>query len=71
MMEDLGIHVTETRQVVVGGISGVCLDGETAMAGILVRRIPCYLGTSLSVEYIGGSIGAPAFYSIVDGISKA
>src|SRR5208282_3018941 len=70
MMENLGIHVRDTRQLVIGGVSGLCLDGETAMTGIPVRSISCYLGTSLSVEYIGSSLTAPSFYSILDGISK-
>ncbi len=69
-MESLGIHVRDTRQLLIGGVSGLCLDGETAMIGIPVRNISCYLGTSLSVEYIGSSLTAPSFYSILDGISK-
>jgi hypothetical protein len=71
MMEDLGIHVTDTRQLVIGGVSGLCVDGETVMTGFPVRSISCHLGTSFSVEYIGSSLTAPSFYSIVDGIVKA
>jgi hypothetical protein len=71
MMENLGIHVTDTRQLVIDGIAGFCLDGETAMTGTPVRNISCDLGTSLSMEYIGSSRTAPSFYSILDGISKA
>jgi len=71
MMENLGIHVTDTRQLVIGGVSGLRLDGETAMTGIPVRNISCHLGTSFSVEYIGSSLTAPSFYSILDGIAKA
>lgn len=71
MMENLGIHVTDTRQLVIDGIAGFCLDGETAMTGTPIRNISCDLGTSLSMEYIGSSRTAPSFYSILDGISKA
>jgi hypothetical protein len=71
MMERLGIHVTETRQLIINGVAGVCIDGETAMMGTPVRNISCYLGTSFSMEYIGSSLTAPSFYSILDGISKA
>ena len=71
MMKNLGIHVTDTRQLVINGVAGFCLDGETAMMGTPVRNISCYLGTSLSVEYFGSPLKAPSFYSILDGISKA
>jgi hypothetical protein len=71
MMENLGIHVTDTRQMVINGVAGFCLDGETAMMGTPVRNISCHLGTSFSMEYIGSSLTAPSFYSILDGVSKA
>jgi len=71
MMENTGIHVTDTRDVVIDGVPGSCLEGETAMAGIPVRNISCHLGASFSLEYIGGSLKAPSFYSILNGISKA
>jgi hypothetical protein len=71
MMENTGVHVTDTRQLLISGVAGFCLDGETAMMGTPVRNISCYLGTSLSVEYFGSPLKAPSFYSILDGISKA
>ncbi len=71
MMANLGIHITDTRQLVINGIAGSCLDGETAMMGTPVRNISCYLGTTLSIEYFGSPLEASAFYSILDGISKA
>jgi len=49
-------------KLVIGGVSGLRLDGETAMTGIPVRNISCHLGTSFSVEYIGSSLTAPSFY---------
>jgi hypothetical protein len=70
MMANLGIHLTETGQVVINGVSGLCLDGETAMMGTPVRNISCYLGTTLSMEYLGSPLKAPSFYSILDGVSK-
>ena len=70
MMANLGIHITDTRQLVMNGIAGSCLDGETAMMGTPVRNISCYLDTTLSLEYFGSPLKAPAFYSILDGISK-
>ncbi len=71
MMANLGIHLTDTRQLVINGVTGFCLDGETAMMGTPVRNISCYLGTTLSVEYLGSPLKAPSFYSILGGISKA
>jgi hypothetical protein len=71
MMENLGVHVTDTRQLIVNGVSGFCVDGETAMMGTPVRNISCHLGTSLSMEYIGSPITAPSFYSILNSVSKA
>ncbi len=71
MMENLGVHVTDTRQLLINGVAGFCLDGETAMMGTPVRNISCHLGTGFSMEYIGSSLTAPTFYSILDGISKA
>lgn len=67
--ENLGIHVTDTRQLAITGVMGFCLDGET-MAGTPVRNISCRLGTKFSLEYIGSSLKAPSFYSILAGISK-
>ncbi len=69
MMETLGMHVTNTRQLAIDGVTGFCLDGETAMLGRPVRNISCNFGTSLSLEYIGSTLEAPSFYSILDGIS--
>jgi hypothetical protein len=71
MMANLGIHVTDTRQLAINGITGFCLDGETAMMGTPVRNISCYLGTTLSIEYFGSPLKAPSFYSILDGVSRA
>jgi hypothetical protein len=71
MMENTGIHVIETRQLAIAGTSGSCLDGETAMTGIPVRNISCYLGTSLSVEYVGNPLIASSFYSILGGVSRS
>jgi hypothetical protein len=70
-MEDLGIHVIDTRQLAIDGLSGFCLDGETAMAGLPVRNISCRLGSNFSLQYIGGSLKAPVFYAILSGISKS
>jgi hypothetical protein len=70
MMENTGVHVTDTRQLLISGVAGLCVDGETAMMGIPVRNISCRLGTAFSIEYIGSSLTAPTFYSILDGISK-
>jgi hypothetical protein len=71
MMKNLGIHVNDTRQLVINGVAGFCLDGETAMMGTPVRNISCYLGTSLSMEYLGSPLKASSFYSILNGITKA
>jgi len=71
MMEHLGIHVTDTRQLAIDGVTGFCLDGETTMAGLPVRNISCRVGANFSMEYIGSSLKAPAFYAILNGISKA
>jgi hypothetical protein len=68
-MEDLGVHVTELRQLPIGGVGGFCVDGETAMTGLPVRNISCRWRTGFSVEYIGSSLKVPAFYSILAGIS--
>jgi hypothetical protein len=70
-MENLGMHVRETRQVTISGVNGLCLEGESAMAGFPVRNISCHVGANLSVEYIGGPLTASSFYSILDGFSKA
>ena len=69
-MENLGIHVTETRQLTIGGTPGFCIDGETAMAGLPVRNISCRVGAAFALEYIGSSLKAPSFYVILEGISK-
>ena len=45
MMEKLGMNVTDARNLVIEGVAGFCLDGETSMAGIAVRNISCRLGT--------------------------
>lgn len=70
MMESRGTHVSDPRNLVVDGVSGFCIDGYSPMAGIPVRNISCYLGTSFSMEYIGSYLKAPAFYSILANISK-
>jgi hypothetical protein len=69
-MESFGLHVSDTRELVIGGVNGSCLDGETMRTGISRRDISCSFGTSLSVEYVGSSPTAPMFYSILDGIAK-
>jgi|GEM_PF-3119560 len=70
MMENLGIHVTDYRQVIIGGLPGFCLEGETSMMGMPVREIACYSGTGFSLEYVGGSLKAPSFYPMLEGISR-
>lgn len=70
MMGIIGIQVTTTRQLDIAGIKGVCLDGQTVMAGLTIRSISCRLGANLSIEYVGSSLKAPSFYSILDGISR-
>src|SRR6202140_5986408 len=71
IMESRGTHVSNPRNLVVDGVSGFCIDGDSPMAGIPVRSISCYLGTSFSMEYSGSYLKAPAFYSILANISKA
>jgi hypothetical protein len=71
MMESRGTHVSDPRKLVVDGVSGFCIDGISTVAEISVRNISCYLGTTFSMEYIGSSLKAPAFYSILANISQA
>jgi hypothetical protein len=70
-MGNLGIQVTTTRQLEIAGLTGLCLDGETMMIGRTLRNISCRLGSNLSIQYVGSSLKAPSFYSILDGIAKA
>jgi hypothetical protein len=70
-MGNLGVHVTDLRQLPIGGVGGFCVDGETAMAGLPVRNISCRWRTGFSVEYIGSPLKAPSLYSILAGISVA
>jgi len=70
VMEDVGIHVPDARHLIIDGVTGLCLDGETAKMGIKERHIYCRVGPTLSLHYVGSSLRAPAFYSILDGISK-
>jgi hypothetical protein len=69
MMVSRGTHVSDPRKLVVDGVSGFCLDGISTVEEISVRNISCYLGTTFSMEYIGSSLKAPAFYSILANIS--
>jgi hypothetical protein len=69
-MEHFGIRLRDTRQLVIGGVNGLCLDGEAVVAGTPVRSISCYLGSNLSLEYTGSPLTAPSFYSILDGTTK-
>ncbi len=69
-MESLGIHITDLRQIGLAGANGICVDGETAMAGAPVRNISCRWGTGFAAEYIGSPLNASTFYSILEGASK-
>jgi hypothetical protein len=70
-LESIGMHITDVRNLRINGASGFCLDGETTMAALQIRNISCRVGTNFALDYVGSSLKAPAFYSILDGVSVA
>ena len=69
-MENLGVRIRDTREFEIGGVAGICLDGEMAMLGSQARNFSCRVGSDFSLDYLGSALKAPAFYTILSGVSR-